>query len=156
MHQNACRMNCANVLGRKISKKWFLLHLNWLKLKNYLYLFVMEDPVDSSIKYFVTLYSIDHSHYIFQKKEAIGDDDALPETITSNLLELTKESCEPLTVFQLKKVRSLIDEAMSKNNEVLDQKAKLRDDTLREMGNWLHPSVPVSNDEVIQFHSLIK
>merc|ERR1739848_413158 len=82
-----------------------------------------------------------------KKKEAIGDDDALPETITSNLLELTKESCEPLTVFQLKKVRSLIDEAMSKNNEVLDQKAKLRDDTLREMGNWLHPSVPVSNDE---------
>ena len=95
------------------------------------------------------LYSIDLSHNIFQKKEAIGDDDALPETITSNLLELTKESCEPLTVFQLKKVRSLIDEAMSKNNEVLDQKAKLRDDTLREMGNWLHPSVPVSNDEVI-------
>ena len=45
MHQNACRMNCANVLCRKISKKWFLLHLNRLKLKNYLYLFVMEDPV---------------------------------------------------------------------------------------------------------------
>ena len=45
MPQNACRMNCANVLCRKISKKWFLLHLNRLKLKNYLYLFVMEDPV---------------------------------------------------------------------------------------------------------------
>ena len=53
-----------------------------------------------------------------------------------------------LTVFQLKKVRSLIDEAMAVNNQVLEDQAKLRDDTLREIGNWLHPSVPVSNDEV--------
>merc|ERR1712137_558203 len=49
--------------------------------------------------------------------------------------------------FQLKKVRSLIDEAMAANNQVLEDQAKVRDDTLREIGNWLHPSVPVSNDE---------
>merc|ERR1712141_135617 len=71
----------------------------------------------------------------------------LSSEITGNLAQLTKENLEPLTVFQIKKVRSLIDQAMSKNNEVLDQQAKLRDDTLREIGNWLHPSVPVSNDE---------
>ena len=45
MHQNVCRMNCAKVLCMKLSKKWFLLHLKRLKLKNYLWLFVMEDPV---------------------------------------------------------------------------------------------------------------
>ena len=45
MHQNVCRMNCANVLCMKLSKKLFLLHLNRLKLMNYLWLFVMEDPV---------------------------------------------------------------------------------------------------------------
>merc|ERR1712012_209212 len=82
-----------------------------------------------------------------KKKEAIGDDDALPDNVTSNILELTKEICEPLTVFQLKKVRSLIDEAMSKNNEVLAELEKHRDGLLREMGNWLHPTVPVGNDE---------
>merc|ERR1712018_129250 len=82
-----------------------------------------------------------------KKKEAIGDDDALPDNVTSNILELTKEVCEPLTFFQLKKVRSLIDEAMSKNNEVLAELEKHRDGLLREMGNWLHPSVPVGNDE---------
>ena len=43
-HQNVCRMNCANVLCTKIPKKWILLHFYRLKLKNYLYLFVMEDP----------------------------------------------------------------------------------------------------------------
>ena len=30
---------------KKLPKKWILLHFNRLKLKNYLYLFVMEDPV---------------------------------------------------------------------------------------------------------------
>ena len=45
IHQNVCRMNCANVLCTILSKKWFLLHFNMLKLKNYLLLFVMEDPV---------------------------------------------------------------------------------------------------------------
>jgi seryl-tRNA synthetase len=83
----------------------------------------------------------------FLKKEAVGDDDALPSEVTSNLLELTKEQCEPLTVFQLKKVRSLIDEAIELNNEALIEHARLRDEILREIGNWVHPSVPVSNDE---------
>merc|ERR1719367_1566003 len=82
-----------------------------------------------------------------KKKEAIGDDDTLPDSVTSNLADLTKEACEPLTVTQIKRIRSLIDEAMAVNNQVLEDQAKLRDDTLREIGNWLHPSVPVSNDE---------
>ena len=34
MHQNVCRMNCANVLCTKLSKKWILLHLNGLKCIN--------------------------------------------------------------------------------------------------------------------------
>ena len=33
----------------KLSKKLFLLHLNRLKLMNYLLLFVMEDPVYSNL-----------------------------------------------------------------------------------------------------------
>ncbi len=84
-----------------------------------------------------------------QKKEATGDDDSLPEAVSANLTELAKETLEPLTVTQLKKVRALIDEAMVKNNEDLTTHEKTRDDLLRELGNWLHPSVPVSNNEVI-------
>ena len=47
MHQNVCRMNCANVLCKKISKKWFWLHLNRLKLMNYFLHFVFADRVDT-------------------------------------------------------------------------------------------------------------
>merc|ERR1719499_2176788 len=82
-----------------------------------------------------------------KKKEAQGDDDSLPDEVTSNLLGLTKEVCEQLTVFQIKKIRSLIDEAIEENNQALLRHEKERDDLLREIGNWLHESVPVSNDE---------
>ena len=50
----------------------------------------------------------------FQKKEPVGADDALPDSVTSNLAELTKEACEPLTVTQIKRIRVLIDDAVEK------------------------------------------
>ena len=50
----------------------------------------------------------------FQKKEPVGADDALPDSVTSNLADLTKEACEPLTVTQIKRIRVLIDEAVEK------------------------------------------
>ena len=46
--QNVCRMNCANVLYTKLSKKWFSLHLMRVKLMNYMLHFVVNDPVRKS------------------------------------------------------------------------------------------------------------
>merc|ERR1711990_1083823 len=74
-----------------------------------------------------------------KRKEAQGDDDTLSNEITENLA--------PLTVFQIKKVRSLIDQAIADNQKDLLKHEKERDDLLRETGNWLHASVPISNDE---------
>ena len=45
MHQNVCRMKCANVLCTKISKNGFILHFKGLKSAKYFLHFVMEDPV---------------------------------------------------------------------------------------------------------------
>lgn len=55
---------------------------------------------------------------------------------------------KPLTVTQLKKVRVLIDEAIQQNDLDLQKTEKERNNALREIGNHLHDSVPVSNDEV--------
>jgi seryl-tRNA synthetase len=55
---------------------------------------------------------------------------------------------KPLTVVQLKKLRVLIDEAIQQNGLDLQQTEKERNSALREIGNHLHDSVPVSNDEV--------
>jgi seryl-tRNA synthetase len=82
-----------------------------------------------------------------KRKEAQGDDDTLSNDITGNLAQLTKDDLDPLTVFQIKKVRSLIDQAIADNQKDLLKHEKERDDLLRETGNWLHSSVPISNDE---------
>ena len=37
-----------------------------------------------------------------QKKEPVGDDDTLPESVTSQLAQLTADQLRPLTVTQLK------------------------------------------------------
>ncbi len=78
----------------------------------------------------------------------MGDDDALPAEVVSGLASLTKETCEGLTVTQIKRIRVLIDEEMERNREALERLAGERDSVLAEIANWLHPSVPVSNDEV--------
>ena len=62
MHQNVCRMKCANVLCTKISKNGFILHLKGLKSAKYFLHFVMEDPVD--IYFLRTIY-----HFIISLHE---------------------------------------------------------------------------------------
>jgi hypothetical protein len=55
---------------------------------------------------------------------------------------------QALKVSQIKKVRLLIDEAIQKcDGERVKLEAE-RFENLREIGNLLHPSVPISNDEV--------
>lgn len=49
---------------------------------------------------------------------------------------------------QIKKVRLLIDEAILKCDAERIRLEAERFESLREIGNLLHPSVPISNDEV--------
>lgn len=53
-----------------------------------------------------------------------------------------------LKVSQIKKVRLLIDEAILKCDAERMKLEAERFENLREIGNLLHPSVPISNDEV--------
>jgi len=100
---------------------------NWNKLKN-----VCSKAIGEKMK----------------KKEAQGDpNETVPQNIIDTLEEITTESLGALTVNQIKKVRVLIDEAVVKNDNDLLQCEKERNAALREVGNHLHESVPVSNDE---------
>lgn len=82
-----------------------------------------------------------------KKKEAVGEDDALPNDVKENLEKLTAEALQGLTVVQIKKLRCLVDEEMSKCNSSLAEKEKERSENIQEIGNILHESVPISNDE---------
>ncbi|KAK9729120.1 Seryl-tRNA synthetase N-terminal domain [Popillia japonica] len=67
--------------------------------------------------------------------------------VQEQLANLTSDILKPLTVAQIKKVRTLIDEAVIQNDAELAEVEKERNAALREVGNHLHESVPIGNDE---------
>ncbi|XP_026723062.1 cadherin EGF LAG seven-pass G-type receptor 2-like, partial [Athene cunicularia] len=81
-----------------------------------------------------------------KKKEPVGTDESIPES-AQNLDELTIDVLGALQVSQIKKVRLLIDEAILKCDAERVRLEAERFESLREIGNLLHPSVPISNDE---------
>lgn len=82
-----------------------------------------------------------------KRKEPLGDVDTVPQVIADDLDNLTSESLKTLTVTQIKGIRTLIDDAIQKNDENLKNIELERNTALREVGNHLHESVPVSDDE---------
>lgn len=82
-----------------------------------------------------------------KRKEPVGDEDEMVPDDFVSVDSLTAEDLKPLTVNQIKKVRILIDEAMKRNESEMITLEGARNAALSEVGNHLHPSVPVSNDE---------
>ncbi len=82
-----------------------------------------------------------------KKKEAQGEDATLPEAVLSGLATLTAEQIKELQVVQIKALVKLVDEEIAKNNELLGALEAKRNEALKEMGNLLHESVPVTDNE---------
>ena len=64
-------------------------------------------------------------------------------------LSLTGDQLKPLTVNQIKKISTLMDKAIAETNKKITETEKERNDGLREMGNHLHSTCHVSNNEVV-------
>lgn len=100
---------------------------NWNKLKN-----VCSKEIGEKMK----------------KKQPPGDEDEpVPANIVSTLATVTADQLKALTVNQIKKVRTLIDAAIIENEKNLAEVESVRNVALREVGNHLHDSVPVSDNE---------
>merc|ERR1712127_128326 len=82
-----------------------------------------------------------------KKKEPQGDDATLSEDITKDINVLTHEQIKELKVIQIKALVKLIDETIVKNNQKMSVVEGQRNDALKEMGNILHDSVPVTDNE---------
>lgn len=82
-----------------------------------------------------------------KKKEAAGDDGSLPDDLAQKLENLKIDDLKPFSIAQIKQVRALIDDAILENEKQLNEVESIRNSALREVGNWTHDSVPVSNDE---------
>jgi seryl-tRNA synthetase len=83
-----------------------------------------------------------------KKKENAGnDDDPVPDTLVAQLENLKIDDLQPLNISQIKKIRLTLDQAIVETEKQLATCESVRNNALREVGNWLHESVPVSNDE---------
>lgn len=83
-------------------------------------------------------------------KENEGESEVLPKDFVISLENLTNELLQTLTVKQLKHLSTLIDGEIQKTRERVERLEKERDNVLHEIGNIVHDSVPVSNNEVRQ------
>ena len=82
-----------------------------------------------------------------KKKEPDGDTDELPEGFEDKLESITVDTLKPFCVRQIKRISTLFDKVIAKCGEERLEQEKLREESLKEIGNMVHPSVPVSNDE---------
>ncbi|CAJ0603339.1 unnamed protein product [Cylicocyclus nassatus] len=82
-----------------------------------------------------------------KKKEAQGTDDSIDESITSKLDSLKIEDLNGLSVMQIKKLRVLLDEKMAETKTSMEKLEEERHFNLIQIGNIVHHSVPVSDDE---------
>ncbi|ESN91653.1 hypothetical protein HELRODRAFT_185194 [Helobdella robusta] len=80
-------------------------------------------------------------------KEAIGKSDEIPMEILNDLSNVDNEKVKALTITQLKKLSTIADEQIKKSDEDCTELEKKRLDALKEIGNLVHESVPVSDDE---------
>lgn len=83
-----------------------------------------------------------------KNKEPQGDDDKIPADLLSrDLAELTVEQLKPLAVVQIKSLVKHVDQEIEKNNSEINTIENDRNEALKEMGNLLHESVPVTDNE---------
>lgn len=83
-----------------------------------------------------------------KKKEAPGsDEDPVANELIEKLENLAIDDLKSLTIAQIKKVRVAIDQQIVETEKVMGVCEGARNNALREVGNWLHESVPISNDE---------
>ncbi|XP_014226753.1 serine--tRNA ligase, cytoplasmic [Trichogramma pretiosum] len=83
-----------------------------------------------------------------KKKLPQGDETEVPAEIAKDLdNQVTVDNLQKLNVAQIKQIRVLIDKAILENDAELNVYDGQRSDALREVGNQLHDSVPVSNNE---------
>ncbi|XP_014778097.1 serine--tRNA ligase, cytoplasmic [Octopus bimaculoides] len=82
-----------------------------------------------------------------KKKEPVGDDDSIPENVLNEIEELNQDKLRELNVKQVKKIATKLDEMMKQNTADMLVQENQRNEALKEIGNLLHESCVISNDE---------
>ncbi|VDM95520.1 unnamed protein product [Thelazia callipaeda] len=82
-----------------------------------------------------------------KKKEPVGKDNIVPDDYLKHLETLNIDDIKKLDVVQIKKLKETIDAKLTETKIAMLKHETSRNQTLAQIGNIVHPSVPVSNDE---------
>ena len=80
-------------------------------------------------------------------KEAEGTSDVVPDEVLQKYEELSPEMLKDLQISQIKSLNKFIDQKIEENAKKILVTESERNESLKEMGNILHPSVPVTDNE---------
>ncbi|KAF7259907.1 hypothetical protein EG68_02833 [Paragonimus skrjabini miyazakii] len=84
----------------------------------------------------------------FKAKETTSTSpDGLYDKLTDDLSTVNDENISALSISDLKKLSSFVDEASKRNLELIAQLENTRQEYLYEVANLLHPDVPISDNE---------
>ncbi|KAL3117190.1 hypothetical protein niasHT_007593 [Heterodera trifolii] len=82
-----------------------------------------------------------------KKKESTGDSDAIPEGQIKSLAELKMDDIKEMTISQIKTVKGMVDEEVGRTKLRMETLEGDRNEQLAKIGNLLHNSVPISDNE---------
>ncbi|KRZ53019.1 Serine--tRNA ligase, cytoplasmic [Trichinella nativa] len=82
-----------------------------------------------------------------KRKEPVDGNSTLPDSLTDKLQKVTVDQIRALSVSQIKQLRLLIDHEMEKSYKLVENLEAVRFKALSQIGNLVHNSVPVSENE---------
>lgn len=89
-----------------------------------------------------------------KKKEPQGDSDEIPAEVLAKMSDLRADELREMTVMQIKALVLRISQEMKSNEEAMTACEKERYALVTMIGNVLHPSVPVHNNE--DFNEIVR
>uniref|UniRef100_A0A158Q863 serine--tRNA ligase n=1 Tax=Elaeophora elaphi TaxID=1147741 RepID=A0A158Q863_9BILA len=82
-----------------------------------------------------------------KKKEPVGNDNTIPTDYLKQLEVLSADDMKSLNILQIKRLKGIIDEKLVEKKAEMEELETKRQQRLIQIGNIIHSSVPVSDDE---------
>ncbi|VDO20305.1 unnamed protein product [Brugia timori] len=84
---------------------------------------------------------------IYLKKESVADDNTVPIDYMERLEALCADDIKGLKISQIKKLKNTIDQKLVEKRREMEKLEAKRHQRLIQIGNIIHPTVPVSDNE---------
>ncbi|VDK67910.1 unnamed protein product [Litomosoides sigmodontis] len=112
---------------------------------------LVDDVIDYDQRWRKDRFSADNFNRLInlcsKNKASVGNDNTIPTDYMGRLDILSIDDIKSLNILQIKKLKNMIDEKLVEKKAEMENLEKKRQEKLIEIGNVIHASVPVSDNE---------